>query len=323
MAKDPGQVLLMISGPLSDVWADGKGPARSAIESVLSRNGIDPAGLKATNKQDLVRRGVIAAGPGVPAMELIEDILRLMRSRQLFEIESDSLDYALDNLTRAFRDIGGDLDPVGNVSWPPELEELRQPESSGAVIRRGPPGRSSRGISVSPIPPQIAAPAPSPTVEPREKSALSEKKTIFLVHGNNIDVRNDIETQLHRWKLVPDTEIIVLDRQANMGQTLIEKFEKHAGDAGLAIVVATPDDVGRKKTATDDEPRARQNVIYELGYFNGLLGRASTIVMNAGITQPSDIAGLVYIKYEQGGSWAWELARELKARRFHSPDWLI
>ena len=52
-------------------------------------------------------------------MELIEDILRLMRSRQLFEIESDSLDYALDNLTRAFRNIGGDLDPVGNVSWPP------------------------------------------------------------------------------------------------------------------------------------------------------------------------------------------------------------
>jgi predicted nucleotide-binding protein len=80
----------------------------------------------------------------------------------------------------------------------------------------------------------------------------------------------------------------------------------------FAIVLLTPDDVGRvaNADAATDQPRARQNVVFELGYFFGKLGRDHVAVINSGVEKPSDVDGLAYIAYP-AGNWQIDLAKEL------------
>lgn len=93
---------------------------------------------------------------------------------------------------------------------------------------------------------------------------------IFLVHGHDDRVLHEVARFLE--KLHQD--IIVLREQPNEGRTIIEKFETYA-DVGFAVVLFTGDDKGGPINAadTDRSPRARQNVVFEFGYFIGRLGR--------------------------------------------------
>jgi predicted nucleotide-binding protein len=64
------------------------------------------------------------------------------------------------------------------------------------------------------------------------------------------------------------------------------------------------------------EQRARQNVIFEMGFFIGCLGRERTFaLLKAGVSKPSDIDGILYIPMGDGGDETWRLTlvRELKA----------
>ena len=112
----------------------------------------------------------------------------------------------------------------------------------------------------------------------------------------------------------PLARIVVLHEQANAGRTLLKKFEAHASSAAYAVVLLTPDDRSGARDQDHQLARARQNVIFELGFFFGRLGRNRVAVLLApGVEQPSDIAGLVYIAVDNGGSWKYALARELEA----------
>lgn len=106
----------------------------------------------------------------------------------------------------------------------------------------------------------------------------------------------------------------ILHEQPNKGATIIEKLERHA-DAGFAIVLLSPDDMGRARAGKKDRPRARQNVILEMGMFIGLLGRSRVCVLHRGeVELPSDIHGVIYIPYADNiSSVATELMREMKA----------
>ncbi|MCA1606184.1 MAG: nucleotide-binding protein [Acidobacteria bacterium] len=133
--------------------------------------------------------------------------------------------------------------------------------------------------------------------------------TVFLVHGHNGAAKHEVARFIERITGKPP---VILDEQANQGRTLMEKFEAHANTAAYAIVLATPDDVGRIQ-GTDpatDQPRARQNVVFELGYFFGKLGRDRVAVLNNGVEKPSDVDGLAYISYP-ASNWQVELAKEL------------
>ncbi|WP_258120477.1 nucleotide-binding protein [Mesorhizobium onobrychidis] len=110
-------------------------------------------------------------------------------------------------------------------------------------------------------------------------------------------------------------EAIILMEQANQGRTIIEKFEAH-GDVGYAVVVLTPGDEGNTK-AKPSQPRARQNVIFELGYFVCRLGRSRIMALVEGqIEIPSDLQGVVHEPYTTGGAWKQALSRELAAAGF-------
>ena len=133
---------------------------------------------------------------------------------------------------------------------------------------------------------------------------------VFIVHGHDDEAKMTVARFVERLGI----ETTILHEQANRGQTIPEKFEEHAGDAGFAIILLTPDDVGASKDETDNhQPRARQNVVLELGYFGGRLGRERMcVVYKEGVELPSDMQGLLYVPMDISEGWKLKLAREMK-----------
>ena len=142
---------------------------------------------------------------------------------------------------------------------------------------------------------------------------LSRK--VFIVHGHDDGAREMVARFLERIGL----EAIILHEQANQGRTVIEKVVAH-GNVGFAVVLLTPDDEGCAKGG-EPEPRARQNVLLELGYFIGRLGRDKVCALKRGKLEiPSDFAGVVWETMDTSGGWKQSLARELEAAG-HTIDW--
>lgn len=130
------------------------------------------------------------------------------------------------------------------------------------------------------------------------------------MHGHDSLAKTEVARIIEKLGL----EAIILHEQANQGKTVIEKFERDASQVQFAIILLTPDDVGYPKNKQDDaKPRARQNVILELGYFSGILGRSNICVLyKEGVEIPSDYLGVVYIPYDKADAWKLGLGRELK-----------
>lgn len=137
-----------------------------------------------------------------------------------------------------------------------------------------------------------------------------QSKKVFVVHGHDNEAKETVARFLERLKLEP----IILHEQANEGRTVIEKFEVHA-DVAFAVVLLTPDDVGALATERANlKPRARQNVVLELGYFLGKLKRSRVCALyKQGVEIPSDYQGVLYIELDPAGGWFVKLAQELSA----------
>ena len=132
---------------------------------------------------------------------------------------------------------------------------------------------------------------------------------VFIVHGHDSEAQQKMARFIERIGLDP----VILNEQTNQGRTIIEKFENHANQAEFAIVLLTPDDIGGIAHATEHSRRARQNVIFELGYFAGKLGRKKTCLVQKGsIEIPSDLYGVIYIDMDEAGGWKLKLVKELK-----------
>ena len=110
-------------------------------------------------------------------------------------------------------------------------------------------------------------------VRPTSNAAVPRTRTnrVFVVHGHDEAARESIARFLERLGI----EAVILHEQATGGRTIVEKLEYYA-DVDFAVVLLTPDDVGGVKSVSGDkfQSRARQNVILELGFFVGKLGRS-------------------------------------------------
>jgi predicted nucleotide-binding protein len=136
---------------------------------------------------------------------------------------------------------------------------------------------------------------------------------IFVVHGRDGARKYELMRLLDR---AVEPPAIILHEETNGGTMILEKLERHAQAASFAIVLLTGDDEGRLRG--DDtrplSPRARQNVIFELGIFMALLGRAHVAVLkDPDVEGPSDINGLVCIQLDTAGAWRHSLLKELRA----------
>ena len=134
---------------------------------------------------------------------------------------------------------------------------------------------------------------------------------VFIVHGHATGPKDQTEQFLRSLGLVP----VILHQQPNEGRTIIEKFEKYA-DVSFALVLLTPDDVGGSNATPAEglKPRARQNVIFELGFFIGKLGRDKVTALVAGdVETPSDYDGVLFVPMDVGGNWRDSVGTELRA----------
>ncbi|SEP44054.1 TIR domain-containing protein [Nitrosovibrio sp. Nv6] len=147
---------------------------------------------------------------------------------------------------------------------------------------------------------------PSDGTTNRQNQAVTNR--VFLVHGHDIASKESTARFVTLLGLYP----IILHEQANGGRTIIEKFEAYS-DVGFAIVLMTPDDVGASvKEQNKLLSRARQNVVLELGYFTGRLGRSKVCALfKPGIEIPSDLHGVLFLELDEPGAWKSKLANEL------------
>jgi predicted nucleotide-binding protein len=132
---------------------------------------------------------------------------------------------------------------------------------------------------------------------------------VFLAHGHDNEAKESVARFIEKLGL----EVVILHEQASRGRTIIEKLEDYA-DACFAVVLMTPDDVGAsRKDAGNLQPRARQNVVFELGLFVGKLGRGHVCALRRGaIELPSDYHGVAQLEMDEGGGWREQLADEMR-----------
>ena len=147
----------------------------------------------------------------------------------------------------------------------------------------------------------------------RVNSLTKDNTNVFVVHGHNEEMKQSVARTVEKLHLKP----IILHEQASKGKTIIEKFTDNS-DVLYAIVLLSGDDIGHSKDSKPEEAkfRARQNVIFELGYFIGKLGRERVLALHQNIPNfeiPSDYKGVVFVPYDTQGRWQFELIKELKA----------
>lgn len=149
----------------------------------------------------------------------------------------------------------------------------------------------------------------------------SHEDSVFIVHGRDNRVKEKVAVFLKELGMNP----IILHEQSNEGRTIIEKFEHHSSNVKYAVVLLTPDDLGGLRSKPEERsPRARQNVVFEMGYFFGSLGRRRVCALvSPEVEEPSDIYGITYIPLDQRDEWKGSLVRELKAEhlKLKLKDW--
>lgn len=145
------------------------------------------------------------------------------------------------------------------------------------------------------------------------------EQSIFVVHGHDEEMKQSIARALEKLGLKP----LILHEQPNGGRTVIEKFMDYGEIASFAVILLSPDDLAYQAGADPSTARyrARQNVILELGFFLGKLGKDRTVVIHREADKfemPSDFAGVLFVPFDNRGTWKFEMVRELKAAGYNA-----
>lgn len=157
-------------------------------------------------------------------------------------------------------------------------------------------------------------PEPKVATNPQTPSADQPppSQDVFIVHGRDEAAKLAVARYLERLEIEP----IILHEKPNKGRSLIEKIEANGMGVGYVVVLITPDDVGKLNEPGEElAPRARQNVILELGWFLGKVGRDRVCALKKGeVDMPSDYP-VLHIPMDSAGAWKHELAKELHAAK--------
>lgn len=147
-------------------------------------------------------------------------------------------------------------------------------------------------------------------VTPTTPATKVSEKQIFIVYGGNPVNLTVIETLLK----ASNIPFVNLANEVKTGRTIIEAFEEKASKTDYAIVLCTPENEGKGGVWY-----ARQNVIFECGYFMAWLGRDNVCLLcqkdGKDLELPSDFSS-VYQIYLDKGTWISELREALKTAGF-------
>lgn len=172
---------------------------------------------------------------------------------------------------------------------------------------------------------QAAMAGDSSTEEPRPVANQKDERTkIFIVHGHDTQALEQLELILRRLGLDP----FILQNNDGGGNTIIEALEQQIyAEAAFGIVLMTPDDYGYAKAEGDEatRPRARQNVILEMGMVLASLGRDRMAILKKGaLEHPSDVDGVLRLDFnDHVKEVATRLATRMKKAGIEIDDALI
>jgi hypothetical protein len=220
-----------------------------------------------------------------------------------YAIDLDCVRTAIDVLVSLQHRIGAV--PRADDS-PSPMPELALPSPPGPVERVEFEPRATNG-SVSSM----------PSASPAGPVAGKRQRQIFLLHGRD-EKRMRAVVQL--LESAGSHEVTVMDDGPSEGATLVDRFAG-ATQSGYAIVLLTADDVGTPRLALDEEPyfspRARQGVVFQLGFLVGALTPSRVCVLyEHGVELPSNLDGLGYVRLDLAGAWQSKLLGELRAAGF-------
>lgn len=301
--------VLDVQAALSELYNACSPPSHSDMDIAFARAKVDSPRTTPTrdvNKRDRVRVAFeYALERGDDCVNrLIDELVRALRQAQVFSVayQSDDIEVFTGELRTALRSAGRLLDGEGRLQPAPESPL--------------PPRRVTPASSTQPSPHSAAIPSLNARPIERQESespGVAPPESIFLVHGHDENAALRVQRDVRR---ITGVEPTILADQPSGGRTVIEKFEVHAAGSRYAIVMMTPDDeMAHQDSEGKSVMRARQNVLLELGYFIGKLGRERVVVLQEGVEWPSDIAGVVYINMA-GVNWMEELRKELRLAGF-------
>lgn len=148
----------------------------------------------------------------------------------------------------------------------------------------------------------------------QEHPASRTSTTVFIVHGHSDGPKQQVARFLEKGT---NAQPIILHEQPKRGRVIIESLEEYAATAAFAIVLLTGDDRGGLAGSHETQLRGRQNVVFELGFFIGALGRSRVAVLYENAVElPSDTNGILYTVLDSQGAWMLSLGRELRAAGF-------
>jgi predicted nucleotide-binding protein len=242
-------------------------------------------------------------------LKAIEELIR--KTEKLTVFDDDQLDAIKRQGTLIIRKTFGT-----DSHYLHDLEDIRFYPMAGVVGQQYPDfwrnGKTKLTNFFRTLKEDIEWPESSGSTSLIHKNQLSSTNKIFVVHGHDEEVKQAVARTLETLGLEP----IILHEQPDKGRTIIEKFSDYAEISSFAVVLLSPDDLAFPKNEEPENvrPRARQNVILELGFFLGKLGRDRVLVLykeTPDFDMPSDYAGVLYIPYDSGGRWRYGLGREL------------
>jgi hypothetical protein len=126
-----------------------------------------------------------------------------------------------------------------------------------------------------------------------EDNAMPRRKgKIFIGHGGSKtwkDLKDFLSERLHiDWQ--------EFNRESAAGMSTVERLESMLNDTSFAFLVMTAED-----DHADGTKHARENVIHEIGLFQGRHGfKRAIILLETGCEEFSNIVGLVQIRFEKG-----------------------
>lgn len=144
-------------------------------------------------------------------------------------------------------------------------------------------------------------------VHKKNPRRTTQSKSVFIVYGHDKEAKHEVMSFLTQIGIEP----IDIGMRPSRGRTIIDQIE-HYSNVGFAVVLLTPDDACLSKKGKKVR-RPRQNVIFELGYFMGILGKDRVCSLRKGNVEIlSDYHGVIYKKLDREGAWKAKLVQELR-----------
>lgn len=142
-------------------------------------------------------------------------------------------------------------------------------------------------------------------IDEKIKMEKVSSSKIFIVHGRDNEMKREVQILTDRAEL----DGIVLHELPDRGRTIIDKLIQESEEACYVIALLSPDD-----EIVNGSSRARQNVILEIGYFLGKLGKERVRLLKRGDVEiPSDLHGILFENYDSEGNWRMKILKEMKA----------